>query len=174
MISGGHLARENEYAFSLAEVLCTDTSTPRLESLTDTFFEAFRVPESSKSVSVWHLVGNHDVGLGYPTPYSRRARERFMRALDIEPSAVIGTNQAIEFRNHTLFLLDAPGFADEDHIRIKARKILKSHASFESFRHPLVQGSRKLPDDANIWMPQQNGAMEYVQKTTRSELMSIS
>lgn len=156
VISGGHLSRETE-----------------LESLTDRFFDVFRKPSVSEDTPIWHLIGNHDVGLGYPTPYSRRARERFIEAMNTGSPSFVAANRAVDFGNHTFFLLDAPGFVDEDYIRIKAQKRLGSHASVESFRRPTAQGIRGSVNDADFWAPQRNGVMEYVHKLTQRRMDNV-
>lgn len=76
------------------------------QSFNDTF------PLPNPNVTVHYLPGNNDIGLYMGSTNSHLARDRY--------SKFFGPfNQVVSVQDHTLVLLDAPGFVEEDNVRDK-------------------------------------------------------
>lgn len=98
------------------------------------------------------MVGNHDVGLGRSSAFSRRARPRYEKSFNVSDP-----NQVVYFGNHTLVLLDAPGLVEEDYRRVSADKVYSSQMIDTSSR-------KKTGKVKTIWKPTKGGSVEFVKR----------
>ncbi|KAL1682795.1 Metallo-dependent phosphatase-like protein [Schizophyllum commune] len=86
--------------------------------MTDEEYSAYhrrfrRVFQGSGTTPTYYIPGNHDIGLGEPSAYSRstQADERYV--------AHFGSpNKIVHAGGHALVMIDAPSLVDEDHERI--------------------------------------------------------
>ncbi|KAF8161226.1 Metallo-dependent phosphatase-like protein [Crassisporium funariophilum] len=82
----------------------------------ESYYERFRdIFKPDKDIPHHFIPGNHDIGLGLSTSFSPYAYARYV-------SHFGSPNYVISVANHSLVLLDAPGYADEDSKRHGQRK----------------------------------------------------
>ena len=122
----------------------------RYDTFTSSFRSIFSLPSN---VPAYFVVGNHDVGLGRSVQFSRRARARFQHSFGVSQ-----TNRLIEFGNHSLALIDAPGLVEEDYRRVMEGKIY-------SLRSVPGGGKKGRP----VWSPSLGGAIEFVKTVAQGK-----
>ncbi|TRM70029.1 Metallo-dependent phosphatase-like protein [Schizophyllum amplum] len=109
----------------------------------DAYYRRFRrVFKGSDADTVYYIPGNHDIGLGAPSAYSRSAQadERYV-------SHFGNPNKVVHTAGHALVMIDAPSLVDEDRQRVARGQTFTDWPASPNSTASFVKGlARQLED----------------------------